>query len=119
MPAAALITDLFFVAKVKGTADALGVPLVVVRDLAGLTREAQAGAEPVIVDLNAAGVDPLAAIRACRALPRPPRVIAYLSHVQRELAESARAAGADLVLPRSQFSRDLPAILTGEAEGAD
>lgn len=111
MPAVALITDLFFVAKVKGTADALGIPLSVVRDAAGLLREVQSGADTAIIDLNAAGVDPVEVIRACRSLTPAPRVIAYLSHVQKELAERARTAGADQVLPRSKFSQDLPAIL--------
>lgn len=113
MTAAALITDLFFVSKVKGTADVLGVPLKVVRSVEALLAEVKAGADTLIIDMNASGIDPAEAIRSCKALEPVPRVIAYLSHVQTDLLEAARAAGADLVLPRSRFSADLPDLLQG------
>jgi DNA-binding NarL/FixJ family response regulator len=111
MSAAALVTDLFFVTKIKGTADAVGAPLTLARTTEQLLHAIGAGARLAIIDLNATGVDPVDAIRRCKALPDPPRVLAYLSHVQRELAEAAQAAGADEVLPRSKFSADLPALL--------
>lgn len=111
MHAVALITDLFFVSKVKGTADALGVPLTLVRNIADLGREVEQGASLAIVDLNAAGVDPVEAIRACKTASSPPFVVAYLSHVQKDLAAEARSAGADMVLPRSKFSEKLPELL--------
>ena len=38
-------------------------------------------------------------------------LIAFLSHVQTELAEKARAAGCTQVMPRSQFTRELATIL--------
>ncbi len=111
MSAVALITDLFFVTKVKGTADAIGVPLQIVRTADALLAAIAAGAGLVIVDMNAGGVDPAEVIRRCKAIEPPPRVIAYLSHVQQELATAAQDAGADLVLPRSKFSSDLPTLL--------
>ncbi|MCU1342143.1 MAG: hypothetical protein JWN92_1566, partial [Candidatus Acidoferrum typicum] len=43
----------------------------------------------------------------------PRRVIAFLSHVQTELAERARAAGCQDVMPRSKFTQNLAAILRG------
>jgi hypothetical protein len=43
----------------------------------------------------------------------PRRVIAFLSHVQTELAERAHAAGCDEVMPRSKFTQNLAAILRG------
>ncbi len=110
MSAAALITDLFFVTRVKGTADALGVPLSVTRTVEGLIAAAS-GAGLVIVDLNATGTDPVEAIRAVKALADTPPVVAYLSHVQTELAQQAREVGADLVLPRSAFTARLPELL--------
>jgi len=39
-------------------------------------------------------------------------VIGYLSHVQTELAEQAKAAGCREVMPRSKFTMNLAAILT-------
>ncbi|HOB73309.1 MAG TPA: hypothetical protein PKG54_02185 [Phycisphaerae bacterium] len=111
MGVAALITDLFFVARVKSTADAVGVPLTVVRNVSDLTRSIEQGAGLALVDMNAEGVDPVEAVRTCKALGRPVWVVAYLAHVQKDLADAARAAGADTVMPRSQFSRELPELL--------
>jgi hypothetical protein len=38
-------------------------------------------------------------------------LIAFLSHVQTDLAQQARAAGCTQVMPRSQFTHDLATIL--------
>jgi hypothetical protein len=38
-------------------------------------------------------------------------VMAFLSHVQVELAAMARAAGCTDVLPRSEFTKNLAALL--------
>ena len=43
----------------------------------------------------------------------PRRVIAFLSHVQTDLAERARAAGCSDVMPRSKFTQNLAEILRG------
>ena len=56
--------------------------------------------------------DPLAAVRTAREAAAPPRIVAYLSHVQTELAAAAREAGAEEVMPRSEFTANLPEILT-------
>ena len=66
-----------------------------------------AGADVILIDLSKKGVaDVLADIAAGEA-----RVIAYGSHVDRTLLETARAAGCTDVLPRSQFFRALPELL--------
>jgi len=113
----AYVTDLLFSTKITSTGQALGVPVAVARGLDSVVEKvgAASGEETsalVIVDLNASG-DPVEAIRRLKALPSPPRVIAFLSHVQVELATAARNAGADEVMPRSAFSMNLPAILQG------
>ena len=43
----------------------------------------------------------------------PRRVIAFLSHVQTDLAERARSAGCAEVMPRSKFTQNLAEILRG------
>jgi len=40
------------------------------------------------------------------------RVVAFLSHVQTELAAQARAAGCNEVMPRSSFTQSLAALLS-------
>ena len=50
-------------------------------------------------------------MRAAKEQSAQAHVVAYLSHVQVELAAAAKEAGADTVLPRSAFSAKLPEIL--------
>jgi CheY-like chemotaxis protein len=123
----ALVSDLLFSTRIKGTADQLGIPVSVVRTAAALDDAVAAGVQVAIIDLNVEGVDPVEAIRRCKSGlsdapgreaagppgPRPePVVIAYGSHVDVQRQESARAAGADLVLARSQFTARLPELLS-------
>ena len=67
-----------------------------------------AGAAVVLVDLGRHSAD-VAAVR--RAAPTA-RIVAFGAHVDEERLALARADGADVVLPRSQFFRD-PAAAAG------
>lgn len=108
----AIVTDLIFATKIRSTAEAVGARVDLVRNVNVLRDSAAAGPiAQVIIDLNSDGLDAATAIATAKSLPGQPRVITYLSHVQIELAERARAAGADEVMPRSTFSERLPAIL--------
>lgn len=111
-PILVICPDLIFSTKIFSTAKALSVPAQGVRSLEALREKLGAGTYArLIVDLNATGIDAIAAITLARSLPNCPPIIAFLSHVQVELAEQARAAGADQVLPRSAFSAQLPKLL--------
>lgn len=115
----ALVDDLFFQAKMAETARQVGVDLKTVQTGEALVAAAQQGpAALLIVDLNARGgaVDALEQLRAA-GNQRP--VIAFLSHVQTELAERARGAGCQQVLPRSKFAQNLAAILAQANDGND
>lgn len=106
----ALIDDLFFQAKLLETARQLGVAVRVVSNGDALAQAA--AAQPpalVLVDLNArqGALDGLR--RVCAG--NPTEVVAFLSHVQTDLAAQARVAGCTQVLPRSKFTADLPEIL--------
>ena len=57
----------------------------------------------VLVDLHVSGMD----VRSLVAAVKPARVVAFGSHVATQVLEDARAAGCDLVLPRSQFVQQL------------
>ena len=69
-----------------------------------------AGAGVVIVDL-ARHSDAVAAVRAVAPTSR---LVAFGPHVDDRLLERARAEGADVVLPRSQFFRSPAAAVTGK-----
>lgn len=115
----ALVDDLFFQARLSETARRLGVTLKTVSTGAALVKTLEAAPDGVpgdlprlvIVDLNARQ----GAVEAIEQLQRsgnPIPVIGFLSHVQTELAERARAAGCKQVMPRSIFTANLSEILS-------
>jgi CheY-like chemotaxis protein len=107
----ALVDDLFFQAKLAETARQAGVALKTV--LNGEALVATAAAELprlVLVDLNARQ-GPIEAIERLRLAGNAAPVIGFFSHVQTELAERARSAGCEQVMPRSKFTANLPEIL--------
>jgi DNA-binding NarL/FixJ family response regulator len=66
-------------------------------------------ADVVVVDI-ARSAQVVAEIRA--EMPGV-RIVCYGPHVDDEAADAARAAGADLVMPRSRFFRDPAAAIAG------
>ena len=110
----AIVDDLFFAAKIRGTAEALGVSVSFPRALDAFIEAAKS--EPpglIICDLNATRIDPItlsARLKADEALRSVP-LIGFFSHVDTELQRQALNAGFDRVLPRSAFSSKLPQIL--------
>ena len=107
----ALVDDIFFTAKMQETARRLGVSLKTVATGDALVAEASTSESALlIVDLNARQ-SPLEAIEQLHASGNQRPVIAFLSHVQVELAERARAAGCREVMPRSKFTQNLAEIL--------
>ncbi len=110
----AAVDDMFFAAKIRATAEALGVTLKFHRRLEGLV-EAAAGQAPdlIIVDLHNEKLDPMELARvlkaneATKAIP----LLGFFSHVQTDLQRAAVEVGYDQVMPRSVFSRDLGKIL--------
>ena len=105
-PILLLCRDLMFVSKVTATARALGVPVQVVRDPAQLPQQGTR----LLVDLNQSGaIEAAATWKAATA----GQVIGFVSHVDTDTTERARAAGLDQVLPRSRFSATLEQIIGG------
>ena len=105
----AVLNDLIFETKIRSTAKALGIDTKVVRSSAVLAAELdETRPSLLIVDLNTAGVDAVATGNV--HTPRP-YVVAFVSHVDQDLAKQAVEAGADQVMPRSRFTAELPRIL--------
>lgn len=105
----AVLGDLIFETKIRSTAQELGIETIIVHSLSDLDIELNRVCPSLLlVDLNTAGVEPVTAGNV--HTPRP-FVVAYVSHVDQELAKQAAEAGADQVLPRSRFSAELPRIL--------
>ncbi|MFY9690191.1 MAG: hypothetical protein WAJ86_09665 [Candidatus Acidiferrales bacterium] len=107
----ALVDDLFFQMKLIETAKQLGVELRTCATADALADEIGARVPKlVVVDLNARS-NPLEAIERVRASGPQIPLIGFLSHVQVDLAERARAAGCPEVMPRSKLTQNLATIL--------
>ena len=107
----AYMDDLFFQMKLAETAKHLGLEVKVASNAESLLQLLDPPPQLVIMDLNARS-RPLEAMKRLRDAQPHLRVIGFLSHVQTGLAEEARAAGFDEVMPRSKFTMHLPDILT-------
>lgn len=107
------VPDLFFWSKVSATAARLGhqAQLVTTRDavMAGV----EAGADLVLVDLDATALDPIGILRSLRRQDGPdrPELVAFASHVHVQRLEEARAAGCRRVLSRGKLAASLPRLL--------
>jgi DNA-binding NarL/FixJ family response regulator len=108
---AALVDDLFFQAKIMETAKQLGIELKTFgTGPALLAAVLQSPPRLVIIDLNARQ-GPIEAIEQLHASAASVPIVAFLSHVQTELAARAKAAGCRDVMPRSLFTMNLANIL--------
>jgi CheY-like chemotaxis protein len=113
----AIVDDLFFASKIRGTAEALRVSVGFPRTFDSLIESANS--EPpglIICDLNATRIDPitlserLKADEGLRSIP----LIGFFSHVDTDLQRRAIEAGFDRVMPRSAFTSKLPQIIQGQ-----
>ncbi len=106
----AYMDDLFFQMKLAETAKHLRVEIKVAASPDALLQLMDPLPKFVIVDLNARNT-PLEAVEKLRAQQPTLPVIGFLSHLQTDLAAKAKAAGFQQVMPRSQFTANLPQIL--------
>jgi PleD family two-component response regulator len=110
----AAVDDLFFAAKIRGTAEASGVKTIFPKTADAVCEEARrAGDALVLLDLHAKFCDPFALAARLKSdeTTRDLPIVAFFSHVQTELMRRAKEAGVDQVLPRSVFTQRLPEIL--------
>ena len=112
----AIVDDLFFASKIRGTAEQLGVSVSFLRNSESLNQAVLRDHPSLIIcDLHSQRIDPvelakqLKADEQLRSIP----LLGFFSHVQIELQRKAQEAGFDFVIPRSAFTRDLNDILSG------
>ena len=111
-----VIDDMFFASKVNAVAQQVGAEVVYAKTPDDILTKAQSEHPSLIIfDLNSLRSKPVETIKTIKdndelkAIP----VLGFLSHVQIDLQQQAIAAGCDRVIPRSAFSQNLPAILSG------
>ena len=110
------IDDLFFHAKIRETAKAVGIRVEFVKnDKETVERVIETAAHHpilVVVDLNNVNAKPITLIKKLRSkMSKASSIIGFVQHVQGELKLEAQEAGCDVVMPRSAFSSNLPNIL--------
>ena len=108
------VDDLIFSVKISTAARAVGADIYFERN-ADKVVESVRTRQPslVILDLNSTKLRPLDVIAAMKSDPelRAVKTLGYVSHVNTDVIEAARAAGIDEVLARSAFSDRLALIL--------
>src|SRR6266702_4652639 len=110
----AVVSDLFFSAKITEAAKRAGVTLEYVTTQKAVLEKAQSNPALIIFDLNFDAVHPVELIGKLKGNVDLKHIslLGYLSHVQAELKMKAQQAGCDVVMPRSAFSMNLPQILS-------
>ena len=113
----AVMTDLFFSARINDTAKKFGMTTEFVNDKQTALAKARLKPSVVIFDLNCDNAEPLEIIRQLKSDPDTKRVstIGFVSHVQIDLKIQAQQAGCDIVVARSVFAQNLPTIMKGHA----
>lgn len=118
--------DLIFATKISSTAQELGVLTRPARDRDTLLQrldQVDDGRQngpvaAVLMDLEMGGLA-LEMLHLIKEHDPGTPVIAFGSHVATELLQAARTAGANYVMPRSQFVVQLPTFLTRFGTGQD
>ena len=109
----ALVEDLIFLSKIEETAKVLGIPVQAAGVADVVARVRGNPVRGLLIDLNHRSgravelIEQLKSEGGTAAIP----LVGFLSHVQTDLAASARAAGCDMVLARSAFVKQLPELL--------
>lgn len=113
----ALVPDLLFGSRVQGDLTAAGHDVQLIGDETRARErlaDGQAPTEVLVVDLTDAGFDGSSIVQALAAdeLLQGVRTLAFFSHVDTAVGEGARAAGFDLVVPRSRMAREGAQLVT-------
>jgi DNA-binding NarL/FixJ family response regulator len=103
------VSDLMFQSRIDATARALGLAPRIADSTDALADALAARPAVAIIDLHERSLDPTAAITDAKAVGA--RVLAFGRHTEPAILRAARAAGADLVVPRSQIAEELPELL--------
>lgn len=109
----AVLSDLMFTVKIQEAAKRVGLETIFVKTAASALERAKEHPAAIILDLNAAGIDSLQLVEQLKSNTETSSVnlLGYVSHVQADLKTAAQQKGCDLVVARSAFSQNLPALL--------
>jgi DNA-binding NarL/FixJ family response regulator len=106
---AIVVSDLLFQSRIAAAVARLGHEATVADSAATVAAALAARPALAIIDLHERNLDALAAVRSAKAAGA--RVLAFGRHTEPLTLRAARDAGADLVVPRSQLSQELPQLI--------
>jgi CheY-like chemotaxis protein len=107
----ALPADLIFGARIRATAESVGVPVVIAKNPEDLlARLRDLNTRTIILDLDRRGLLIGETIQKIKATSTAP-ILAYVSHVREDAIREAKAAGADRVIARGAFANQLADLL--------
>ncbi len=105
--------DLFFSVRIEKTLAHLGLRAIVCTTAAeALTHLEGKAPAMVIANFGSTQQAPGEVVKRAKALPNPPPVLGYVSHVWLdEVRPNAMAAGCDLLVANSALTRRLPQLV--------
>jgi CheY-like chemotaxis protein len=112
-----LVDDLMFHSRIREAARGQGVEVRAAHGPKDAVEAVRDGGRLVLVDADSSRLPWAEAVSALRADPSTSAVsvVAFLSHVNVERVDAARAAGASRVLARGAFVQELPRLLAAAA----
>ncbi|MGB5038467.1 MAG: hypothetical protein WBQ66_17800 [Blastocatellia bacterium] len=115
------VPDLLFRSKLQDAARRAGAEIFSAVSSAGvISRSLEYLPDAVVIDLVDERLDPIELIRRLKREPRlaGTRIVGFFPHVQVAVRDAAKAAGCDVVVPRSIVATSLAAILAGAVPAA-
>ena len=108
----ALVSDLLLRSRIEAVAVALGAEMTPASSLElARTRATELAPQIIFADLSDTNFPAEETAHALRAAAPQARLVGFASHVDLKSLASARAAGFDLTLSRSEFTVQLPALI--------
>jgi len=108
----ALVRDILFRSRIDAVAQALGKEVAYVSDLEQALKQCdEIKPTTLFVDLSESGSSTASVGARVRALASTVRLVGFASHVDLKALKTARDAGFDLILSRSEFTNRLEELL--------
>ena len=108
----ALAADLIFGARIRAAAEASHVSISLAKDVADfLTKVREVKPRLAVLDLDRRGMNVADTVRAVKQ--ENVELLCYVSHVREDAIAEARNAGADRVMARGAFAKQITEILAG------
>ena len=106
---AIIVVDLMFQSRIRAAAEVLGFDARIADSATAANIAIAAHPDLVVIDLHAPGIDAPSTIRFAKA--EGANVLGFGRHTEPATLRSAREAGADAVVARSQLVDELPDLL--------